>query len=362
MAAYYHSRYGYIRRKKKKGKAKALLIILLVVIILGSAGGYTIYHLLYKPNVWIENQSEKAIYIPTGSSFSDVKNILYSQGMIIHRNSFEWVAEKKKYDRLVKPGKYVIRNEMNNNDIINLLRSGVQTPVNLIFNNVRDTDHLASIVARQIEADEASIKNLLADSTFLSRFDLSVSSASMIFIPNTYEFFWNTGAEDFIKRMIREYKRFWNESRIAKCNKTGLSREEVIILASIIEKETVKDDEKPTIAGVYINRLERGWLLQADPTVVYATGDFSINRVLNYHKEIDSPYNTYKYGGLPPGPICIPSIASIDAVLNYEKHDYLYFCAREDFSGYHNFSESYRQHLKNARKYQQALNERRIMN
>jgi UPF0755 protein len=181
-----------------------------------------------------------------------------------------------------------------------------------------------------------------------------------LFIPNTYEFYWNTSADKFIERMYVEYKHFWSKSRLNKAQKIKLTPEQVIILASIVEEETIKDDEKPTVAGVYLNRLHKNIRLQADPTVRFAVGDFEIKRILNKHLKIDSPYNTYKYAGLPPGPICIPTISSIDAVLNYKKHDYLYFCAKDDFSGYHAFAKTLKQHNINATKYRKALNKNRI--
>jgi UPF0755 protein len=182
----------------------------------------------------------------------------------------------------------------------------------------------------------------------------------MTFIPNTYELWWTTDAYEFTGRMHKEYLKFWNEERQLKAKSTRLSIEEVMILASIVEKETQKNDEKSAIAGVYINRLRKDWPLQADPTVVYAWGDFEMKRVLKIHTAIDSPFNTYKYGGLPPGVICVPSIASIDAVLNYQKHDYMYFCAKADMSGYHVFSRTLAEHNRYARAYQKALNERKI--
>ncbi len=196
--------------------------------------------------------------------------------------------------------------------------------------------------------------------TVLATIKLSPESASSIYIPNTYEFYWNTLAEGFVKRMHEEYLRFWNADRKSKAVELDMTVPEVITLASIVEKESNKNDEKPIIAGVYINRLEKGWRLQADPTLIYALNDYSIKRVLNVHLDYDSPYNTYKYGGLPPGPICIPSISSVDAVLNNKNEGYLYFCAKDDLSGYHAFAKTNRQHNRNAKKYQAALNKMRI--
>jgi len=353
--AYYHPRYG--PRKKKNGKGKKIFFTFLLVILLaGGAIAYYIYGIVLKPNVWTPNAEPVYVYIPTDSGFDDVKLLLYSKGLIIHRKNFEWWAGKKKYPELVKPGRYQIKNGMSNNELINMLRAGKQVPVQLIFNNVRDIYQLAQRVSRQIEADSASIVNLLTDSTYMALLGFTKETASVMFIPNTYEIYWNTSAEEFIKRMHDEYIKFWSGSRTEKAGKMNMTIPEVVTLASIVEKETNKNDEKPVIAGVYINRLKAGWRLQADPTVIYALNDYSIKRVLNKHKEIKSPYNTYKVSGLPPGPICIPSISSIDAVLNYTHHNYLYFCAKDDLSGYHAFAKTNKQHQRNAKKYQEALN------
>ncbi len=352
--AYYHSKYGVQRRQKKKYSRIIFWIVL--VIILGAAGvGYLFYQAVYKVNVWTPEGKNISINIPTDSNFDDVKKLLYENGLIIHRMNFEWWAEKKNYPDLIKPGHYIISDSMNNYELINLLRSGNQKPIKVIFNNVRDIYQLAGRVAEQIEADSVSLIKAMTNASELSKMDLTKETASLIYIPDTYEFYWNTSADGFVKRMFEEYSRFWNPERKEKAEDMGMSIPEVITLASIVEKETNKNDEKPLIAGVYINRIDKGWRLQADPTLIYAMGDFTIKRVLNVHKDFDSPYNTYKYGGLPPGPICIPSISSIDAVLNHVNEGYLYFCARDDMSGYHVFAKTNRQHTRNAKKYQKAL-------
>ncbi len=356
--AYYHSKY---RTFKKKPRIHKLIIYVLLILIATSLFvGYLLFQIIKMPNVWLSKGESISIYIPTGANFNDVKNILYKDGLIIHRNNFEWWAQKKKYPENIKAGKYLILNEMSNNDLINHLRSGEQQPVKLIFNNMRDPEQLAQRVAEQLEIDSASIMNLLSDSVYISKLGFDKHSISSLFIPNTYEIFWNVSAENFIKRMVREYESFWNTERKAKAEELKLSRIEVVTLASIVDKETQINDEKKIIAGLYINRLNRKWLLQADPTLIFALGDFNINRVLNVHKEIDSPYNTYKHQGLPPGPICIPSITSIDAVLNHAEHDYLYMCAKDDLSGFHVFAKNIREHNRNAEKYQTALDKLRI--
>jgi len=334
--------------------------VVLIIIITVSVLGYLFYQAVYKENVWTPEGESVSIYIPTSANFEDVKQVLYKKGLIIHRANFVWWAEKKSYPDLIKPGKYIIRNGMNNYELINLLRGGNSIPVKVTFNNIRDIYQLAGRVSKQIEADSASLVAEMTKTSVMKSMNLTDETITTIYIPNTYEFYWNTLAEGFVKRMYEEYLRFWNNERKNKAALMGMSIPEVITLASIVEKETNKNDEKELIAGVYVNRLERGWRLQADPTLIYALGDYSIKRVLNVHMDFDSPYNTYKYGGLPPGPICIPSISSVDAVLNFKNEGYLYFCAKDDLSGYHAFAKTNMQHNRNARRYQAALDKLRI--
>ncbi|RLD91008.1 MAG: endolytic transglycosylase MltG [Bacteroidetes bacterium] len=357
--AYYHPKYTHQKKKKSKVKKFVFLFITLLIVV-AVAAGYYLYQVIYLPNTWTPDGKPAALNIPTGADYSTLKTILYKNGLIVHRKNFEWVAEKKHLNELIKPGHYLIKNAIPTLELVNMLRSGNQTPVKVTFNNVRNVYQLADIVSRQIEADSASIVRVIQDSVFLKRLGLNKTTAATIFLPNTYEFWWNTNAEAFVSRMVQEYYKFWTADKINKANEAGLTKTEVSILASIVEKETTKNDEKPMIAGVYINRLKKGWRLQADPTLVFALNDYTIKRVLNKYKLIDSPYNTYKHLGLPPGPICIPSIASINAVLNYNKENYFYFCARDDFSGYHVFAKTNRQHAKNAKKYREALNKMNI--
>ena len=357
--AYYHSHYG-VGRKKKNSYWKYLIWVIAVIAIVVSVGGYLLYQVIYKPNVWTPDGKSVSVFISTGSSFEDVKKVLFEKGLIVHRNNFIWWAEKKNYPNLIKSGRYILSNNMNNDELVALLRSGNQVPVKVIFNNVRDIYQLAAKVSKQIEADSVSLVKEFNNPETLSDMGLTQSTVSTIFIPDTYEFYWNTSAKGFTKRMYEEYLSFWNVSRTSKATDLGMTIPEVITLASIVEKETNKVDEKPMLAGVYINRLEKGWRLQADPTLIFALNDYSIKRVLNVHLDFDSPYNTYKYGGLPPGPICIPSISSIDAVLNNKNEGYLYFCAKDDLSGYHVFAKTNSQHNRNAKKYQAALDKMRI--
>jgi UPF0755 protein len=334
-----------------------MLIALALLILVSLITAFILYRYIYAPNVRIPQQPVYELYIPTGSSYESVRDSLLP--IILNTRSFQWLAEQKQYPDLVKPGRYVIPDRISNLNLINMLRVGEQVPVSVTFTNIRLTEDLAHIISQQIEADSAEISGLLNDEVFLSQYHLNRYTTLTLFIPNTYEFYWNTSAQQFIERMRIEHDRFWDEKRMGKATDAGLHPQEVYTLASIVDRETNKNDEKARIAGVYMNRLRKGWPLQADPTVVFATGDFTTTRVLNKHTRVDSPYNTYKNKGLPPGPICIPSIASIDAVLNYEKHDYMYFVASEDLSGYHVFSKTLREHNKHAKRYRRAVKEAR---
>ena len=341
---------------------KQIILTILAILIIGSGIiAYLGYRIVYMPNVWLDGQKSAAFNIRSGSTWADVKQQLYKNGTIIHRASFEQLASVMKYPNHIKSGHYILKEGMSNKQIISKLRSKQQDPVRLVFNNIRIKQELAGHLAEQLEADSVTLLKLLNDAEYLKKFGFTTDNIISMFIPNTYEVYWDITAEKFMERMHKEYIAFWNDKRKTKLKEIGLTELQAITLASIVEKESNMNDEKPDVAGVYMNRLKQGWLLQADPTLVYALGDFSIKRVLNVYKTIDSPYNTYKYVGLPPGPICLPSISSIDAVLNYRQHNYMYFCAREDFSGYHNFAVTMNEHLLNAAKYQQALNKRGIM-
>jgi UPF0755 protein len=340
---------------------KKFLIVFVLIIAAGACIlGYDYYTRIYKPNVSLETRANTFLYVHTGADFKAVLNGLRDKHLLINTASFEWLAERMKYTHKVLPGRYRIFPGMNNKQLISLLRSGKQEPVQLVFNSIRTRQQLAGKIGQQIEADSLSILNELNKDSLLNAFQLTPENAMVLFIPNTYELYWNTSAHKLVNRMGREYQKFWNKSRMEKLDLLGLSRAQASILASIVQQESNKKDEKPVIAGVYLNRLKTDCLLEADPTLVFACGDFTIKRVLNVHKQIESPYNTYKYKGLPPGPICVPSAASIDAVLNFQKHKYIYFCAKEDLSGYHNFAVTLSQHIANANKFHNELNRRKI--
>lgn len=299
--------------------------------------------------------SSKDIYIPTGSTLEDVMFILETDSIITDLQSFRWMAESKSYGERIKPGKYRIAKDCTLNELINKLRSGDQQPVRVAFHAMQTPEMLAGKIAEQLEADSIDLLDIFRDEHLADSLGFSTEGFRTMFIPNTYEFWWNTSARQFVDRMTDEYQLFWTEERKTKAIERGMSQTEVVILASIVQAETAKRDEAPKIAGLYLNRLRIGMPLQADPTLIYAAQDFGIRRVLDIHKNIDSPYNTYLNTGLPPGPIYYPETNYIDAVLNPDENKYLYMCAKADFSGYHNFATSYDQHLVYAREYQRAI-------
>lgn len=334
-------------------------IVIVGLLLAGAGGAYIAMKYVYNKNTAF-NESQKMFFIKTGSSFDEVVKMAMEQGIIKDIDAFKWLAEKKKYTGKVRPGCYKIKRDMTNEQLVNLLRSGVQEPINVTFNNIRTVELLAGRIASQLEVDSISMYNYLSDSAMAAQYGFNARNFMSMFIPNTYQMYWNTTAEGFVKRMAREYKSFWNEKRIAKAREINLSHSEITTIASIVQEETRMTTDKPIIAGVYINRIKKGIPLEADPTLKFALKNFEIRRVLNADKLVESPYNTYKYAGIPPGPICIPDISTIDAVLNYAKHNYIFFCAKEDLSGYSNFAVTNSEHEANARRYQQALDKMNI--
>ncbi len=347
--------------KKKKSKiGKWLAICGFAGAVVFGILAYNIYADVQRPNVDLKGRKTAYICIPTGSVYADVVKMLADSSFIVDKESFDWVAKQKNYPQLVKAGRFKIKNGMSNNQIVNLLRSGAQEPVKITINKMRSVRKLADYVGSKLEVDADELYKLLTDNDYLSKFGKTRQTAFSLFITDTYHFNWNTSAEQFVERMYAENVKFWDDKRRSKASALKLTPVDVYTLASIVEEETVKNDEKPDVAGVYLNRIRVGMPLQADPTVKFAVGDFEIKRILNKHLQVESPYNTYKHKGLPPGPICIPSKSSIDAVLNYNKHKYLYFCAKDDFSGYHAFARTLVEHNANAEKYRKALNRNRI--
>ncbi len=342
-----------------KKLAKYFLWIILVVVLLSY---FYFYRPIFGSNVSLSSGQEQIeFYVETGMTYDEVGEKLIDENIIVDVKSFHRVAEYMNYPRHVYPGRYVIEDGMNNRQLVRLLRSGKQEPINFTFNKFRRVEDFVSHASERLEMSEQDLLAVLQDESYLNRLaKLTPENVLAIFIPNTYEVYWNISPKDFVDRMYKEYRAFWNEERESKREQWKLTRLEVMTLASIVEEETNKEDEKPAVAGIYLNRVRKNWRLEADPTVKYAVGDFSLKRVLNIHLEIDSPYNTYMYEGIPPGPICTPTIPSIDAVLNGERHDYMYMCARADGSGYHHFSETLQEHLAYARDYHRLLNSQGI--
>ena len=331
-------------------------IFLSIFCLIGLSGiGFGYYSLLY-PNVTVKDGG--IIFVRDSASITEVLDTLRSRGYIETPSTLLRTARLKKSK--IKAGRYRLRDGMNNNELINMLRSGNQSPVQFTFNNIRTLEEFSEMASRQLELSSEELLSYIQNPDTIVPFGFTPATVIGMFIPNTYEIYWNISTSDFLKRMYKEYERFWNKQRMEKAEAMGLSPIEVITLASIIEEETVKPEEYPVIAGVYLNRLKRGIKLDACPTLKFALGDFTITRILDRYLEIDSPYNTYKYAGLPPGPIRIPSIQGLESVLNYAHHNYIYMCAKEDFSGTHNFAATLSQHMANARRYQQELNRRKI--
>jgi UPF0755 protein len=340
-------------------KKKLTLLIISVLLLTVGILAYNIYGKIYKPNV----VKDGFVFIKTNSTLEDVETEI--SPFLKHINSFVWVAKRKKYQNAIKPGKYKIAKGFSNNDLINLLRNGQQTPTIVVFNNQHFLDNLAGRISEQIEADSLSILKAITDTVFLKKHQFTLKSALGMYVPNSYEFYWNTTAEQFRDRMFTEYNRFWDGQRDLQSKKLNLSRTKVIALASIVQKETAKISERPIVAGLYLNRIKRGWPLQADPTVIYVLKekygeDFIVKRVLLKDLTINSPYNTYINKGIPPTLIAMPDISSIDAVLFSKKHNYYYMCASVDNIGFHEFANSLNQHNKNARKYQRWMNQQGI--
>jgi len=341
-------------------KIKQIIISFITIIIIVSAIiAYKYFSKIYVSNV-IENS---AVFIPSNATFDEVSKII--RPYVNNSNSFNWVARQKNYPNVIKAGKYLIKKGMNNNELVNLLRSGNQSPIKLTFNNQDTLEKLAGRIAEQIEADSIDILKTVLDTDFLKKNDFNKYDILGMFIPNSYEVYWNTSALQFRDRMLKEYANFWNSSRAEKAKAMNLSKKEVITLASVVQKETAKVNERTTVAGLYLNRLRGRWPLQADPTIIYALKqkhgqDYEVKRVLNADLDIDSPYNTYKNAGLPPTLIAMPDISSIDAVLNPKNHDYYYMCASVTNIGSHEFAKTLSQHNVNAFKYQRWVSKQGI--
>jgi len=339
---------------------KKWILIILILAIAGAWWAWSKYGQIYGSNV-NSSEGEVEVFIYESDNYEQVEAKLLALDLIKNADSFIWVAEKKNYPSLVKSGRYVVEDGMSNNDLVDMLRSGGQTPLVVSFNNVRNLPQLAGKLSQKLEADSMQFLKALTNPETISKYGFKKETFISMFIPNSYELYWTTTPEAFIKRMATEFKGFWSDSRMAKVRALGLTQSEVVTLASIVQAEqSLRPEEWKTIAGLYLNRVKRGIKLQSDPTVIYAVGDFSIRRVLNKHLKMDSPYNTYKREGLPPGPIRMPDIGAVDAVLNAEKHDYIFMCAKADLSGFHHFSKTNREHSRYARQYRRAMDSNKI--
>ena len=340
---------------EKKTK-KRLIIVILGIILFGIAGVAHIYYYFFAPPFQIKETTY--IYIDRDDEVDSVYHKIAETGNPKQMHGFESLVRYQGYT--LKTGRYAIKPTDNMRYLHRRLSMGYQTPIKLTIGSVRTLDRMARNVSRQLMIDSTEVATLLNDTAYIREIGYTKETLPALFIPNTYEVYWDMSAEDFMARMQKEHKAYWNEKRMKQAEAIGLTPIEVATLASIVEEETANQAEKPMVAGLYINRLKKGMLLQADPTVKFSLQEFGLKRILFKHLEVDSPYNTYKYAGLPPGPIRVPSYQGLESVLNYTKHNYIYMCAKEDFSGTHNFAVTSAQHAANARKYQQALNRKGI--
>ena len=339
-------------------KKKIIIGTFVALILIGAACAGTVYYYLFAPQ--FHPKKTVYIYIDRDDTADSIYNKVEQQGHPRSFTGFRWMAQYKKYSENIHTGRYAIRPGENVYHVFSRLYRGYQEPTNLTVGSVRTLDRLARSVGKQLMIDSTEIAGLMNDSAFQQKLGYNKETLPCLFIPETYQVYWNMDTEDFLARMTKEHDRFWNPSRRAKADSLGMTPAEVATLASIVEEETNNRQEKPMVAGLYINRLRAGIHLQADPTVKFSLQDFSLRRITNAHLEFPSPYNTYLNAGLPPGPIRIPTPAGIDAVLDYTRHNYIYMCAKEDFSGTHNFASTYAEHMQNARKYWNALNKRKI--
>ncbi len=341
-------------------KRNILVGAIVVFSTLVSSFAFYGYQVLFTPNFLTETDGDKPFIIEKGATFKDVQNSLYDNGYVTDLVSFSFLAKLMSYDEAVKPGYYIIREDMSNIDAIRMLRAGLQVPVDITFSNIRLMSELPEKLSKNLMMSEQELEALLLNDSVAEAYGFTKQTFISMFIPNTYEVYWTITGKAFLDRMKDEYTRFWSDQRKEKAEALGMTPIQISTLASIVQAETIKKEESATIAGLYLNRLKQGMPLQADPTVKFAIGDFAIQRLLIKDLEIDSPYNTYRKAGLPPGPINMPTIQNIDAVLNYEKHKYLYMCAKEDFSGNHAFATNLVDHNENARRFQNALNKAKI--
>ncbi len=339
---------------------KNLAYLLVAVSTLAATFSFYFWQMSYSPNLNVDGKKDIILYIHKNATYQTVLDSLRKHKAINDEMAFGFLTKKMKYQENVKPGRYEIPPNSSNRSIVSKLRSGDQDPVNLTFNNIRIKDELAEKIGNKLLINKSEILKLLNDEAVCAKYGFNLETIMCMFLPDTYDIFWDVTPEQFMDRMNKEYKKFWNSDRLEDAQAINMSPVQVGVMASIVQSETNSKEEMPRVAGVYVNRILQNIHLDADPTVKFAVGDFTLRRILNKHLTIDSPYNTYRNAGLPPGPIALPERVAIDAVLAHEKHNYIFFCAKEDFSGRHNFAVTYAEHLKNADIYRKALDERGI--
>lgn len=335
-------------------RKKTLFCIILALLVLASVGGFIAWRQFVGNTV----RTERDLYVSNRADYAALIDSLLPA--LRHPVAFEAYARRIDLERTFKPGHYRLESGMSVVRVARMLKLGLQTPVRVTINNVRTPAQLAQKLARQIDADSAALVAAITSPKFAEEQGFNSTTLFSMFIPDTYELYWTISPEELIRRMKGEYDKFWTQARDTQRQRSGLSRLEVMTLASIVAEETRKSDEMARIAGVYINRLRRGMPLQADPTVKFAMQDFGLRRILHTHLKFPSPYNTYVNRGLPPSPICMPGKNAIEAVLGFEQHDYIFFCARPTLDGYHNFARTLGEHNVNARAYSRELNRRKI--
>ncbi|MBW4891864.1 endolytic transglycosylase MltG [Mucilaginibacter sp. HMF5004] len=346
------------KQASKSGFGRKFIIALVLIVILAlGATGLFYYSRYYGANV---TDKQEYLYIHTGATFDDVYKTIRDEEIVRDSATFKWAARNKNYINRVKPGRYRLKEGMSNRDLINMLITGRQEAVKLSIKNFRLKENFAAFVGKKMEADSASIMALLDSAEYVKKLGFTTEDVYTMILPDTYNIYWNSSPKKILGKLFGEYQKFWTPERRQKATDMGLNPVKVTILASVVDAEALYDSEMPTIAGLYLNRMKKGMKLEADPTVIFALHDFTIHRVLNKQLATNSPYNTYMHTGLPPGPIMMPSINAIKAVLDYKHSDYIYMCAKDDLSGYTNFASTVAQHLINARKFQQALNQRNI--
>lgn len=345
---------------KSGGILKKVIIVVILAVL--AFGGYWVYENIFKNNVHLNGKKFTYIYIKTNATVDDVLDELYSENIIDDHESFEWTAKSMHLSDHINPGKYRIDAKMSNRSIVKMIVNGKQEKVKLFFNSqIRTKEQFIDYVSEKLEIEKSELEDYCSNEDILAdQYGLNSENFMALIVPETYEVNWTTHINDLFILLEKSYDNVWTKAKKEKAKSLGYSIPELVTIASIVQSESGIKTEQQKIAGVYINRLKQDMRLQADPTVVFANGNFDVQRVLSADKEIDSPYNTYKYKGLPPGPICLVNPSTIDAVLNYTKHNFTYFCAKSDFSGYSNFTNDYKVHMKNASSYQEALNKKGI--